>query len=272
MTTKLRILDGHKTPQAKADLSVIDGPLANKGFQAGWLKDPNGYTQGVRWDMTTCGGCYRSPGCQLCPSYIDALRAKEAGEVVGKVSYRLENLYKPLRWRKRKNAFVSPEGDLFHDNIPDDHILEIFNVMMKCPQHNFIMTTKREHRLDILSDQKHSNVHVGVSIESQEFMYRADALIELPDNLHKILFLAPMLTDMVIPQRVLKKVSWIICSPERGGKGRKPRPCNEEWLIDLIQQVRSYDLNLPIFLDMPYQEKRVYRIGRPMEVPATLMD
>ena len=88
----------------------------------------------------------------------------------------------------------------------------------------------------------------------------------------KVLFIAPMLTPVDIPLWVLREIDWVICSPERGGKGRKARPCSEEWIKDLIRQVKSYDPNLPFFLDVTHQAGRVFRLsGRFMEVPSQLI-
>ena len=41
----------------------------------------------------------------------------------------LDKLDEPLRWRKPRRMFVCSMGDLFHDEVPDKYIAEIFGVM-----------------------------------------------------------------------------------------------------------------------------------------------
>jgi protein gp37 len=258
--------------RTRPELELIK-EIINTGFQAAWLKNPDNRTQGPRWDLTSCGcDCHAGAGCDLCPAFVEQLLALKEGRKLPPVSPRPENLFHPLRWKNRKNAFASPEGDLFHPNIPDAYVLEAFDVMKWCSQHKFVMTTKRPEYLHVISGLDHTNVFVGVSIEEQKRMYRADALLDLPDNFWKVLFLAPMLTDMVIPEKVLRGIDWVVCSPERGGVGRTPRPCDERWIQDLIKQIESFDSNIPIFLDMPFQKNRVLRLGgKYMDVLTALM-
>jgi protein gp37 len=262
-----------ETPQAKIDVDALKGPIVNTGQQATWLKNPDGITQGPGWPLVTCGpGCNVSEGCQLCLWEAEKALAKKEGRKLPKVRALVENLDHPFRWKKPKNVFVCPQGDIFHKNIPRDFILQALDVMKRCPQHNFIMPTKRDYRLKELKGVRGiGNVYVGVSVESQEYMYRAEALLGLPKGFRKVLFVAPMLTPVVVPWEVLRVLDWVICSPERGGEGRTPRPCPEEWQMDLIRQVKSYDL--PFFLDVKFQEERVFRMGgKFMEVPAALMN
>ena len=268
--TSLAILNNYPIPRADIDYSVIHGPFVNTGFQATWLKNPDGVSQGPSWFLTRCGaGCNISPGCDLCLHLVKEGLAKLRGEKIPKTSALPENLNAPFRWRDRKNAFVCPEGDFFHKNISDEFILEAFEVMRQCPQHNFIMTTKRAHRLSVIKGLTLQNAFVGVSVEGQKFMRRTKHLMKLPDNFKKVLFIAPMLAPVVIPEKVLRKLSWIICSPERGGIGRKARPCHEEWQMELIEQAKSYDI--PFFLDVKYQPERILRMGgRYMQIPVEL--
>jgi len=260
-------------PRVEPNLELIKGPIVNTGFQAAWLKNPDGVTQGKRWNLATCGtDCHSGPGCDLCLARVKALKAQQEGKDIGRVEPIPDNLFQPLKWKNRKNAFAFPEGDPFHKGIPLSFLLTAFDIMELCPQHNFVLTTKRHKKLYKISKLKHTNVFIGVSIEGQKYLSRADALLELPNNFHKVLFLAPMLTHMVLPKKVLRGVDWVVCSPERGGQGRDPRPCPEEWLVDLIKQVKTFDSNLPFFLDMPYQEDRIHRMGgKFMEVPAALL-
>lgn len=57
-------------------------------------------------------------------------------------------LEKPLNWKKPRMIFVCSMGDLFHENTPDEWIDKVFAVMALCPQHVFIVLTKREKRME----------------------------------------------------------------------------------------------------------------------------
>ena len=50
----------------------------------------------------------------------------------------------PKRWKKPRTIFVNSMSDLFHKNVPDEFILEVFATMSECPQHHFQVLTKRE--------------------------------------------------------------------------------------------------------------------------------
>lgn len=56
-------------------------------------------------------------------------------------------LTKPLRWAKPRAVFVNSMGDLFHESVPDAWIDRVFAVMALCPQHIFIVLTKRAERM-----------------------------------------------------------------------------------------------------------------------------
>jgi protein gp37 len=52
----------------------------------------------------------------------------------------------PLRWRKPRRIFVNSMSDTFHEAVPDEWIDRVFAVMALCPQHTFIVCTKRSYR------------------------------------------------------------------------------------------------------------------------------
>ena len=56
-------------------------------------------------------------------------------------------LIDPLRWSTPKRIFVGDRTDLFHPSIPDGYIDQVFAVMALCPQHLFLLLTKRPKRM-----------------------------------------------------------------------------------------------------------------------------
>ena len=53
----------------------------------------------------------------------------------------------PLHWRKPRVVFVALMGDLFHEAITDEQIDRVFAVMALCPQHMFLLCSKRAERM-----------------------------------------------------------------------------------------------------------------------------
>src|SRR4051794_7946752 len=57
----------------------------------------------------------------------------------------------PLHWTAPRTIFVNSMSDLFHDDVPDEFIVRVFNTMNKCPHHTFQILTKRPRRVSMLS-------------------------------------------------------------------------------------------------------------------------
>lgn len=106
-------------------------------------------------------GCTKcSPGCQNC--YAESLhtqryRAKRADKKVSGKCYDRpfnnviqlleERLEVPLHWKKPRSIFVCNMSDLFHPEVPFEFIDKVFAVMALCPQHTFLVLTKRADRM-----------------------------------------------------------------------------------------------------------------------------
>ena len=64
-----------------------------------------------------------------------------------KVTLHPDTLDLPLRWRKPRRIFVSSMSDLFHPDVPDEFIDQVFTTMALCSQHTFQILTKRPERM-----------------------------------------------------------------------------------------------------------------------------
>jgi protein gp37 len=56
-------------------------------------------------------------------------------------------LLEPLSWKKSSRIFVVSMGDLFYEAVPFEWIDRVFAVMALCPQHTFMVLTKRTSRM-----------------------------------------------------------------------------------------------------------------------------
>lgn len=54
-----------------------------------------------------------------------------------------ERLEKPLQWQKPSRIFVNSMSDLFHPDMPEEFIDQVFAVMALAPQHTYQVLTKR---------------------------------------------------------------------------------------------------------------------------------
>ena len=112
------------------------------------------------WNPVT--GCsVVSPGCTNCyamalagtrlrnhPSRAGLTIASKAGPVWnGQVRFNDYWLGEPLHWKKPRRVFVCAHGDLFHEDVPDEWIDQVFAVMALAPQHTFQVLTKRAKRM-----------------------------------------------------------------------------------------------------------------------------
>jgi protein gp37 len=168
-----------------------------------WTRGDDG-TPGSTWNPVT--GCTKvSPGCDNCYALTLAERFRGTPghyfENGFDVQLRPDKLYLPIRWRKPRRVFVNSMSDLFHDDVPDEYIAQVFAVMALAPQHTFQILTKRHGRmrsllsshdfLAMIDDHRTAaagdftwplpNVWLGVSVENQKWAdIRIPALLDTP--------------------------------------------------------------------------------------------
>jgi protein gp37 len=129
---------------------------------------------GIEWTEATWNplvGCTKvSPGCDNC--YAETLVNRFAGsnkafpnrfDVVTMRDERM--LTQPLRWARPRRIFVNSLSDLFHKDVPDEFIGEVFAVMALAPRHTFQLLTKRHGRMrSLLGDRDWVQDYVAPAI------------------------------------------------------------------------------------------------------------
>lgn len=240
-------------------------------------------TQTVRADHTwnPVTGCSKiSPGCAHC--YAERMSKRLAGrcgypaDEPFAVTMHPERLEEPLHWKKPRMIFVCSMGDLFHKDVPDEWICQVFNAMRACEAlelgHTFQILTKRPERMrDICQRLRwdgrglgrlwiaHSaddpgyrlmggkgctglqRVWLGVTAEDQQ---RADEriplLLQTPAAV-RFVSVEPMLGPVRFQERTAK-IDWVICGGETGPGAR---PMHPEWVRCLRDQCQ--DAGVPFF-------------------------
>ena len=204
---------------------------------------------GIEWTESTWNpltGCTKvSPGCKHCYAERMALRLQAMGQPNYKNGFKLtlheHTLELPLSWKKPQMIFVNSMSDLFHQDVPLEFILRVFDVMRQASWHTFQVLTKRSERLLELDReiQWPSNVWMGVSVESEKYIYRIDDLRQTR-ACTKFLSLEPLLGPL--PNLDLRGINWVIVG---GESGPGARPIEEGWVIDIKNQCRK--VRVPFF-------------------------
>jgi protein gp37 len=141
----------------------------------------------------------------------------------------------PLKWKKPQTIFVNSMSDLFHEDVPEDFILRVFDVMCRADWHNYQILTKRAERLESLNPilPWKSNIWMGVTVEEQDFKYRIQHLQNTGAHI-KFLSLEPLLSP--ITNLDLTNIDWVIVG---GESGPKARPMQKSWVIDIRNQCQE---------------------------------
>jgi protein gp37 len=193
------------------------------------------------WNPVT--GCTQvSPGCAHCYAKTFAERWRGVPGHPYEQGFELklwpERLDQPLRWRRPRVIFVNSMSDLFHEEIPEMFIEEVFRVMGEANWHSFQVLTKRHERLLELCDRLPwpPNVWIGVSIENKRFVHRADYLRQVPAAV-RFISAEPLLGPL--EDLDLSGIDWLIAG---GESGPGHRPIREEWLIELRDRCGEEDV------------------------------
>jgi protein gp37 len=195
------------------------------------------------WNPVT--GCSKvSPGCAHCYAERLSLRfgwsqrpwTPEYAEE--NVRLHPERLSQPSRWRRPRVVFVNSMSDLFHENVPEAFIEEVFATMLAAERHVFQILTKRHDRLRDLAPSLPwpENVWMGVSIENSRWVERADALRDVPAAV-RFISAEPLLGPLDALD--LDGIDWLIVG---GESGPRHRPIREEWVRDLRDRAEAVDV------------------------------
>jgi len=145
----------------------------------------------------------------------------------------------PIKWRKPRKIFVNSMSDLFHPEVSDSFILDVWDVMRKTPRHNFQILTKRPERMkeviENLIGEVLPNVWLGTSVEDSNVTERIDALRKTPAKIRFISF-EPLIGS--VGDVDLTGIHWSIVGGESGSKAR---PMKEEWIDEIHDQCYIYD-------------------------------
>lgn len=183
-----------------------------------------------------CSGV--SEGCEHC--YAKEWHRRFAGYMGlpawGSAHFVKENLEMPLHTRKPARVFVAPMSDMYHESVDGAVRGAILDVIERCPEHTFIILTKRPERIPFGMEWPR-NVWLGVSAETQErFEERWHELQVRTWGPGRPVVLCvsvePMLGPVTLGRRAWA-VDWVIAGPETGRGARK---CEDGWIDGLAKE------------------------------------
>lgn len=196
------------------------------------------------WNPTT--GCDKtSPGCDNCYALALSKRLKAMGQAKYQndgdprtsgpgfgLTLHPDTLDVPRSWTAPRAIFVNSMSDLFHKDVPEQYIRQVFDVIADTPQHHYQVLTKRSKRLATLGPKLGwpPNLWMGVSVENDKYRFRLDHLRAV-DAAVRFVSAEPLLGPL--NDLDLDGIHWLIAG---GESGPRSRPMDEAWAIDLRDQ------------------------------------
>jgi protein gp37 len=169
-------------------------------------------------------------------------------------------LNKPVHWKAPRTVLVCLLGDLFHEDVSDHYLLEMFMMMAICQDHIFMVLTKRPERMrdfvaglcPIFSADMWPlpNIWFGVSAENQA---RADERIPILTQMKAEGLAARIWVSAEPLLGAIDLSSFLpcgdpVCKEELtfldfvvlgGESGPHARPCDLGWIRDVRDQCKA---------------------------------
>ena len=207
----------------------------------------------ISWTESTWNclrGCSRiSEGCRFC--YAESLAARfslpgqpwegyatrNPSRWTGKVALVPDKLLEPLTWTKGSLIFVNSMSDLFHESLPDEVIVRVFEVMRLADWHVYQPLTKRADRMAAMlggvlrpyADLEH--IWFGVSVDDRRSgLPRMELLRRTPARV-RWLSVEPLLEDL--GQIDFTGIDWVVTGGESGRHLLDPALCSRRGVVEL---------------------------------------
>ncbi len=153
-----------------------------------------------------------------------------------------ERLSQPYRWKRRALVFVNSMSDLFHVDVPDTFVQQVFATMLDANQHIYQVLTKRPARaaksvyriirkMNLKRLPRH--IWIGTSVENQTVAYRLRHLMSIPASV-RFVSCEPLIGPLEIERELdTGNIHWVIVGGESGPGHRRMKP---RWAAALRDQ------------------------------------
>jgi len=175
-------------------------------------------------------GCDKvSAGCRDC--YAEGV-AKRFWRGDFKVTFHPKRINDPIGIKKPVKIFVCSMSDLFHEDIDPKDRGQVFDTIRKCPQHTFLVLTKRPQNINIgIPD----NVWLGVTVENNKEAWRIETLKGIKAKVRFISF-EPLLERIDFDKVNIEGIDWVIVG---GESGKTAREMDAEWAEEIYGECRG---------------------------------
>ena len=191
------------------------------------------------WNPVT--GCTKvSAGCDHCYAarFSERFRgvAGHPFENGFDLTLHTDRLTQPFEWKKPRMIFVNSMSDLFHKDIPIEHISKVFETMECANWHTYQVLTKRSSLLQKFINGRYgdgvppAHIWLGVSVENQKVVSRIKHL-QNTNAAVRFLSIEPLIGP--VGSLNLEAIDWVIVG---GESGPGARPMNPDWAIDIRNQ------------------------------------
>ena len=190
-----------------------------------WTERPWNPVTGCNKISMGCANCYAA---EAATGYLKRWKNPRYTNGFNLTLHR-DLLETPMRWKKAQQVFPGSMSDIFHEGIPTDFILKMFDTMNRCPQHTFIVLTKRADRMLELSPKLSlsDNIWLGVTVEEAQYTGRIEKLKQT-SAANKFVCAEPLLGDL--GELDLTGIDWLVAG---GESGKNFRPCKHDWVLNL---------------------------------------
>ncbi len=205
------------------------------------------------WSATATNMRQHNPNAKTRARYEGLVNA--GGHFNGRVRFMEGDLDKPQK--TRKPTVWSLWNDLFHKDVTDEQIMQVWRIMWPLSWHQFLVLTKRPDRMvrvtkrnqSFIFNDRAAHIWLGTTCGHPDSLWRSAALVDCPAAV-KFLSIEPLLESLTLPLEVFHYnendpcgIDWLLIGPETGPKRR---PCKPEWIESLIGQADSAEI--PVFI------------------------
>lgn len=189
------------------------------------------------WTWNPVTGCWH--GCNYC--YAREIANSE--RMASAYPYKFEPTFHPARLNavkgkkppesddpRAKNIFTCSMADLFGKWVPDEWILQVFEVVRDCPDWNFLFLTKFPQRLQDICDQLGGypdNAWVGTTVDTQARVRVAEKAFQNINAGVKWLSCEPMLEPLQFHS--LEMFDWVVIGGQSASYYNKTPEFQPEW-------------------------------------------
>jgi len=152
-----------------------------------------------------------------------------------------DQLDKLLKWKTPKTIFVQSMGDLFHEEVPDSWIRQVFDACEAAPQHRYLFLTKNTKRYtELLQGYMPRNMWFGWSQDGP----MGDAMrFNTHHSVQTFVSIEPILRPF--ERFGITGIDWAIVGAETGNRKGKVIP-GKAWVDDIA--AACAENGVPLFM------------------------